>query len=82
MRNYPTPTNFGESELSGQLSGLFGQKFGQKFGQFVRKQTAPVRTSNSPSQDIKQPLLSIQIALLWTPKLPNEERRWCRISSG
>lgn len=64
MRNYPTPTNFGESEL-----------FGQKFGQFVRKQTAPVRTSNSPSQDIKQPLLSIQIALLWTPKLPNEERR-------
>ena len=71
MRNYPTPTNFGESELSGQ-----------KFGQFVRKQTAPLRTSNSPSQDIKQPLLSIQIALLWTPKLPNEERRWCRISSG
>lgn len=78
MRNYPTPTNFGESELSGQLSELFGQKFGQ----FVRKQTAPVRTSNSPSQDIKQPLLSIQIALLWTPKLPNEERHWCRISSG
>ena len=64
MRNYPTPTNFGEAELSGQ-----------KFGQFGRKQTAPVRTSNSPSQDIKQPLLSIQIALLWTPKLPNEERR-------
>ena len=78
MRNYPTPTNFGESELSGQLSELFGQKFGQ----FVRKQTAPVRTSNSPSQDMKQPLLSIQIALFWTPKLPNEERRWCRISSG
>ena len=66
MRNYPTPTNFGESELSGQLSELFGQKFGQ----FVRKQTAPVRTSNSPSQDIKQSLSGHQTAPVKHPNSP------------